>query len=173
MERHSPVPCLCYQRCRRLPEDAQKPGWKGKRWMWNAPALSHQREPPLCFEAPHADAGSSNAFHLGCGRQTGWVTHLLFPGPTCQVLPLITLICPHGVVLHPTFLHSSTSSFWVSIMIKRRKMILWPQVRIGGWYLCPISGYALGKLFKLSILSYQETLHLEMRKLSYFLPSLN
>lgn len=54
-------------------------------------------------------------------------------------------------------------------------MILWLQGRIRGWNLCPISGYALGQieLSMLSIVPCKETLHLEMRTLSHFLPSLN
>lgn len=64
--------------------------------------------------------------------------------PACQVLPLLTLICPRGGAPHPAFLHNGASSFCT--FIKRRKTISWPRGRIRGWYLSPISGYAVGQI---------------------------
>lgn len=54
-------------------------------------------------------------------------------------------------------------------------MILRLQGRIRGWNLCPISGYAVGQieLSMLSIVPCKEALYLEIRTLSYFLPSRN
>lgn len=95
-----------------------------------------------------ADVGMEECVAFGL-QQADWFgdCFICFSlAPACQVLPLIILICPRSAGPRPAFLHNSASSFCIFIMIKRRKMILWPQERIRGWYLCPILGYAVGQI---------------------------
>lgn len=145
----SPVPHLCYQRSQQRPARRyhrlpKNPSLKGKRWM-----PCHTSQSPLSvLNSRCADVGGEERVPFGL-RQADWFgdCFICFSlAPACQVLPLIILICPRGAAPRPAFLHNSASSFCVFIMIKRRKTILRPQVRIRGWYLCPILGYAVGQI---------------------------
>lgn len=107
--------------------------------------VPNQQEP---LSSPCSDAGREEHVSFGLQRADRFGDSIICfsLAPACQVLPLITLICAYGGAPRPGFLHSSASSFCISLIIKGRKMILWPQVRIRGWYLCPSSGDAVGQI---------------------------
>lgn len=124
--------------------DPKSQGLKGRGGCEALP-VPQQQEPPL-LPMPRCRREKRVSFGLQWADWFGDSIICFSLAPACQVLPLITLICAHGGAPHPGFLHGSASSFCVFLIIKRRKTIVWPQVRIRGWYLCPTSGDAVGQI---------------------------